>query len=276
MTLTLEQLSTDEFQGTIKSLPVAQLLNEKKAADCGMFVKFSEILKAGWKVTPTVYHTHTFSGGAEEKGLLFHKANMLIINKSPRFVETRAKNEEGRFDIIGVYDDPVIQAQYNADKSSYTLRTIYLIFLLDDAGELLHEVPIALTVKGVAAVAMGQKTEAFRTHLEKAYASAINGTYTVKNDKFHALGVFSPVFKPSHEGTKEKSWVCMATEYKAPSTEELPNFLKLSLSDYIWSIRNSTTDFCDRYFKKEAAFFSVAPEVLALKSASPDFDSTED
>lgn len=280
MSITLEELQSDEFQGEIKNLPIAILLNDKSPSDCGIFIKQSAVIKAGWKVLPTKWHEHVFGTGESENGLLFKEANLVILNTSPRFVETRAR-VDNKTKIIGTFDNPVIQAQWNADKSLYTLRTIHLVLILDKDGVPLHEVPIALTVKGVGAADFGSKYDSFKTDLEKSYAVATGAGYTVKNEKFHALGVFSPKFKPSLEGGEQKSWVAVVDSYKIPEAKAISSYLKFDLAQYIWQIRSATTNFSDKYFQEEKEFFDVVPALAPQASTlrvlpGVDFDSTEE
>jgi Family of unknown function (DUF5895) len=280
MSITLEELQGDEFQGEIKNLPIAILLNDKSPSDCGIFIKQSAVIKAGWKVLPTKWHEHIFGTGEAENGLLFKEVNLVIINTSPRFVEARAR-VENKTSIIGTLDNPVIQAQWSNDKSLYTLRTIYLVLMLDKDGQPLHEVPIALSVKGVGAADLGSKYESFKTDLEKSFAVATGAVYTVKSDKFHSLGVFTPTFAPELVGKEQKSWVATVKSYKSPEAKEIGSYLKFDLAEYIWQIRNATTNFSDKYFQEEKEFFDVVPTLAPAASTlrvlpGVDFDSTEE
>lgn len=282
MPISLADLVSPDYAGEIKSFPVCQLLNGAKSPkDTGLFIKLPSLVKADWKniPKPEELYTQTFNSGESEQGILLQKPNILIFQQSPRFIETRAKKDQ-KSKIIGVYENPRDAEVYNSDKANYTLRTLYLIFLLNDKGEKLHSVPLCLTVKGVAAAQFGVQLDSFRQSLEKAFAEAQKIPYSPKNEQFHSLGVFTPTFEPSLEGGAEKSWVCIAKTYAPATAKDIAKFLRTDLADEVWMLRDAAKTFSARYFNDEADYFAVEGNVPMLRSATSndgaDFDTTVD
>lgn len=281
MPISLQDLASPDYAGEIKSFPVCQLLNGAKSPkDTGLFIKLPSLVKADWKAIPKAeeLYTQTFNSGESEQGILLQKPNLLIFQQSPRFIETRAKDDL-KAKIVGVYENPRDADVYNNDKANYTLRTLYLIFLLNDKGEKLHRVPLCLTVKGVAAAQFGVQLEAFKASLEKAFAESQNTPYSPKNEQFHSLGVFTPTFEPSLEGGDKKSWVCIAKTFAPATAKDIAKFLRVDLADEVWMLRDAAKTFSQKYFDSEADYFAVEGNVPMLRSASndgADFDTTVD
>lgn len=189
------------------SYGTAQLINGKPPF-AGLFIDQKDLPKAGWLGMPlpsgVKEESKIWFGLEREKktGLLFNTLRFILIDQSPRFVESTADGEkafkeaqafqqQGKeynpyhlqlgtknslvaiyCDADGNYNDPVTNIPYGGselyeaikplnpeDKSLAGLRTFYLIYLVNEEGELLHTKPLCLSVKGLAAVNFGEALE---------------------------------------------------------------------------------------------------------------------
>ncbi len=176
---------------------------------------------------------------------------MHILAKSDRYVQLRETGE-----IIGNYETPEGRAKYeqmNADpKKPATLRSFYVIFLLDENNQGLHTVPLVLSLHGVAAARFGEAYNQFKVQMEIAYAKAMQTGYRSLNEKFHCLAVFNPTFKPSLEpptGDK-KSWVAIPETVAVPDENSpIGKFLALDKQAEIWALAGEAASFSKHLLK---------------------------
>ena len=286
MTLTLDLLTQDEFRGNVGKLPVCQLLNDK--AKPGLFVKLKDAKLAGW--TPSEKdgveeYTHVYNDSSSEVGYFLINPKIHILGASPRLVEVTQNGAESKtfpFDkqgtIIANYETPEGQATHHNEltKGCTTLRTHYLIQLLNAKNEFIHKLPLALSVKGAAAAEFGKAWEAFCKMSESALTQvkSPDGAYLTLNEQARALLIFNPKFKWVLVGDVKKSAVCAVESFAEPSSKneaELNKSFNLAKGNLILGTQKSFASFTDTVLKQLEEFHPIPEgvELRLLKSALP-------
>ena len=263
-----------EFEGTIKSYPLAQILNDKSSY--GLFLKQGELAKAGWYglTHNGKDYDHTYNDGKSESGILFDNPNIVVISQSPRFIELTKDCDRGkRSTIVGIHSDedghsiPQGVAFYDELKEQgvASLRTFYLIYLFNAEKEALHKVPFCLSIKGVAASSFGKALTAFENDFY-TMASSLDEDIAPLNQVSRSLFIWSPKFVPSLEpkDAPTKSWVAIVQEGQpvfspiADSNEEIETWnRKFNV------IRKANNNFANRFceqFNEETGLHAMAIE----------------
>lgn len=272
----LTQFIAAEFSGKLTTLAICQILNEKTPTSVGLFIKDKNLALIDWRGEEPNYE-HTFSSGTVEKGVLFKSPRMHILAKSDRYVQMRETGE-----IVANYETAEGRAKYeeiNSDpKKPATLRSFYIIYLVDDNNCFLHSVPLVLSVHGVAAARFGEAYNQFKVQMEIAYAKAMGTGYRSLNDRFHCLTVFHPTFKPSLEPPNgdKKSWVAI------PETVAIPNqinpvgkFISLDKQEELWTLAGEASNFSKHLLKAadtldEATTNVIAPQTVDTSAIAVD------
>lgn len=130
---------------------------------------------------------------------------------------------------------------FSADKLKFKTFTRYLIFLVGQNRNLLHQLPLQLTLNGAAGASFslsyceskqGKVTGGFIAELEKAYAQYRQQPVTAKGSLFHAHGIFCPAIAAQEKGSgANKAWVATSVDYRHPSSETLTEYLIPSSSE---------------------------------------------
>ena len=100
-------LNTEKYQGVMRELAIAQILNEKSKP--GLFIKANALDRCGWMGEESDFpnaeadYEHVFNTGDTERGWFFKSPRMLIIHgggiKDTTFIENSANKGE----IVGIY-----------------------------------------------------------------------------------------------------------------------------------------------------------------------------
>jgi len=122
-----------------------------------------------------------------------------------------------------------------ADKLKFKTFTRYLIYLVGEDKNFLHESPLQLTVNGAAGASFskayceyqqGRVTGGFLAELEKAYAGYRKQPLTPKGSLFHAHGIFSPIINCEERGIEPNIVLVASTvDYKHPTVATLIQYL---------------------------------------------------
>ncbi|NJN07522.1 MAG: hypothetical protein HC815_05845 [Richelia sp. RM1_1_1] len=223
----LVKFADSVYNKPLSKAPIAQILNGQEPEKIGLFIKENILDAIDWKgEIPT--HTHVFSSGVEERGVLLQSPRINVIQVSQRFIELRDDDEEGGIK-AGTLLNMVFESNegyefYMANKEKYVLRRFYFVFVLDENNQNLHQVPIAISLKGVASTKLGMALEEFQSSLETAFANYNCTNRSSKKEEFHRLGVFHPTFAPSHEpktepNAKKRSWVAIVESFTTPNPD---------------------------------------------------------
>lgn len=288
MTTALDIFTQDEFRGNIGKLPTCQLLNSE--ARPGLFVKEVEAKLAGWNEVAGEYekYTHQFRGADKKKepGYFFSAPKLHILGISPRLVEVTKKGAEKGLgksgSILATFDSEVGQ-KYHYDeenKGGTTLRTFYLIQIVDAKGNFIHDLPITLSVHGVAATSFGKAITGFGKLAEAAYTKLYSkaGEYLTLNDQARASLIFNPKFACELSGEVEQSPVCIVESFTEPSAKSKPELEKsFNMAKYerIKGTQKSFSTFADRVLKQFEEFhptngnLQLLGEPQGVRSALP-------
>lgn len=228
------KFSEPTYNKPISRAPICQIINNENPAKVGLFIKEGMLSLIDWKGEPPT-HVHLFGGTTEERGVLLQSPRLNIIQVSKRFIELREDDDEKRVKggtlLNMVFESNEGYEFYMANKDKYVLRRFYFVFILDENNENLHEIPIAISLKGIASTKVGMALEEFRSNLEAAFTNYSGTNKGSKTEEFHRLGVFHPTFVPSLEPKTEtnrnkRSWVAIVDEYAAPAPDgsDFPEF----------------------------------------------------
>lgn len=267
MAATLDMFTQDEFRGNIGKLPVCQLLNSE--AKPGLFVKEKDAKLASWTEVIDEYekYTHQYrdKDKTKEVGYFFSAPKLHILGISPRLVEVTKKGEElglGKSgSILASYENEVGQKFHHdeATKGGTTLRTFYLIQLVDTKGNFIHDLPLVLSVKGAAAATFGKAWDNFGKLAEAAYTKLYSsaGEYLTLNEKARAALIFNPKFVSELVGEENQSFVCVVESFEEPSSkskEELGKSFNMAKYERINGTQKSFESFADRVLKQLEEF----------------------
>ncbi len=221
----IEKFGDPAYNQPISRSPIAQIINAQDPSKVGLFIKDNALDTIGWKGNPP-NHKHLFGGEKEENGVLIQSPRLNIIQVSKRFIELRSDDNGAKAGTLlnAIFESKEGYEFYEANKDKYALRRFYFVFVLDENNENLHEIPIAISIKGVASTKFGLALEEFRSNVETAFAKFMGVKNNHKNDEFHRLCVFNPTFVPSHEPKTEKnsnkrSWVAIVDSFGVPSPD---------------------------------------------------------
>lgn len=220
------------------------------APNYGFFLKQKDLVSCGWYGLEhnAVETKIRFSSGESEPGFLFQKPRMVIIDGSPRLVEVtklgekayneaKSAHDEGRpydpmhlrlgvansfADIYCNYDESKIDSAtgqpytgadlHNACKKlNYTsLRTFYLVYLLNDEFEMLHATPVVLSIKGLAAQNFGNAVSQFGKAMLSDVSSADSSLKKLGQAKASLSGLRNFYFITHLEGAldgENNNWI---------------------------------------------------------------------
>jgi hypothetical protein len=216
-TIVLEnEFLSSEFNAETTSYPFAQVLNEKHKSESGFFVSVENLGAADWQLpSEQQFHSATWRSGEQTQGILIPNPRLLVLAHSPLFMSERATGLN-----LGAYDSEY----YRQHKQEVVLKTKYLVYFVDEQNQLLHNLPMQLTMKGAAGATFGEHLLKFRTELEKAFAVVHKKPLQRKSDRFHALGVFCIETEPQLKGNEQKNWVCTIIKHEQPTLDNWLNY----------------------------------------------------
>lgn len=232
----------------ISKMATLQVLNRQT---CGLFLKDSEMLNAGWKASAKDFekdsvkfaHTHKFGLKADsaETGILFIKPRLCIVLQSPILVED---TQNGNL-LIGELSNPTVKELWDADKAlseekeaqgaslaeskrRYTARTKSLVYVITKNGNIAHTNPLIMTCKGLSSMEFFSKdsgygrfmTEASHAHSEALGLPITNISYDAK---FYMQLIWQPTLDRGIRG-KNGNEICVVESQASPTAETLESF----------------------------------------------------
>lgn len=210
-TTACDEFLSSEYDAPLTSYPFAQIINDKYKSQCGFFISTDNLSQADFQIPDDAeYHTVVWGSGERSQGLLIDSPRLLVIRSTPLYMEERST---GLY--LGGYDAGI----YRYRRQDIVLKTKYLIFFVSEDNQLLHSIPMQLTMKGVAGATFGEHLSKFRSELEQAFAVAYGVRVARKNEKFHAHGVFHLTTAPEQRGDEYKVWVCVTTGHEQPTQD---------------------------------------------------------
>ena len=242
---------------------------------------------------------HRFSKGNIENIHAFTKPRIQIIHTSEILVvdETILGNDGKPMNIIvGDLSMPHIAKAFQIDREEaearlekgkaanrqYSARTKYLINILTKDNRPAHEIPLVLTIKGVASKDLGDMLKAFNKQMNKCYSTGLELKGSMKFDnRTQATYVFKPTLDITtfnvQKGKKTVS-ICAIKDYEKPdySTVEKAKESMFEFSipaenrDHTWEQMQSEVlaNYINKHSENEAAklngAYGIAEGVQAL------------
>lgn len=221
MTVTSNKYLTQEYNSTDFNFPYVQAVRgEVDSNHCGLFIPISQINKCGWKeVDPAMTIEYTYNNGSIETGIMLTKPRMAIaaISKLGTF-DRAATQQEQNLVIVGEW-----KREHKEDNNLGNFQ-IYLVMLLDENNQTLHDIPLKLVAKGAFQASLSENWQQFCTHMARLKAKARKAPFRPQNEIFNSLCVFCPIFKRQMVGGKTKSPACYVNGYVEPNTENWLSF----------------------------------------------------
>ena len=233
-------LNTEKYQGEMRELVNAQILNDK--SKCGLFLKDTALARIGWsgdvKDFPKAEeYVHTYNNGDKNEGIFFKTPRMVILHcgfrKDVTFIEN---SEKGGIDGVYprdsfLYDD--FEAANPGKPSPYKRRRLMLMFLVNADGVAVHKKPLILSIHGGASNLFCDAYATFIEQLESAFADRMGLKSAAGFDpKQAAAAVFTPTFGAQlYGGEKAKSWIAYPEKWVVPTAETVEEFFPKDAED---------------------------------------------
>lgn len=249
-----DEFDSTEFEQGRESLPYLQMLNHQDPNQSGFFITAENVEAVHF--TPTdewALHTTTFQNGEVVEGYRSLIARFLILHKSRLLMFDR---ESGEF--LREY------RKDRYDRATMVLKVRYLVYLVNQQKQLLHEKPLQFTTKGSFCGSFGEAVKDFQDEMSKAY-SAATGAKKPRGERFMALSVLAVQVQPTLKGEKQKSWVCSVTNHGIP----LPENWRSYFIGYYPALK-------DRILAELDAWESFGKGNLETQSPPPHFEGMSD
>jgi hypothetical protein len=233
-------LNTEKYQGEMRELVNAQILNDK--SKCGLFLKDTAMARIGWsgdvKDFPKAEeYVHTYNNGDKNEGIFFKTPRMVILHcgfrKDVTFIEN---SEKGGIDGVYprdsfLYDD--FEAANPGKPSPYKRRRLMLMFLVNADGVAVHKKPLILSIHGGASNLFCDAYATFIEQLESAFADRMGLKSAAGFDpKQAAAAIFTPTFGAQlYGGEKAKSWIAYPEKWVVPTAETVEEFFPKDAED---------------------------------------------
>jgi hypothetical protein len=233
-------LNTEKYQGEMRDLVNAQILNDK--TQCGLFLKDTALARIGWSGNVKDFpkaeeYTHTYNNGDKNEGIFFKTPRMVVLHcgfrKDVTFIENSDKGGiEGLYPRDSyLYDD--WEAAHPGKPNPYKRRRLILIFLVNAAGAAVHKKPLILSIHGGASNLFCDAYATFIEQLESAFSDRMKMKSAVGFDpKQSAAAIFTPTFGSQlYGGDKAKSWIAYPEKWVVPTGETLEDFFPKEAED---------------------------------------------
>lgn len=213
-------------------LPWCQMINPRYGQDhiqpYGLAIKLDNAHAVGFKPDDNWQQMeHEFSSGSETV-YITTTPRLVVVRRGPLSVKDRETGVK-----LGTLKDHY--DAFLADKLKFKTFTRYLIFVVGENKEFLHELPLQLTLNGAAGASFsksyceyqqGRITGGFLAELEKTYAAYRKLPLTPKGPLFHAHGIFCPIIDSEERGIEPNTVLVASTvDYKHPTVSTLTQYL---------------------------------------------------
>ena len=203
----IDEFAGDEYAPAYQPLPYLQVLNHKDPEQSGFFISSENATAVNFQPTQEwqPHEAHFLSGGSAV-GYRSLTARLVVMRRSPLLMFAR---EDRTF--LGTFD----RNHYNPDE--VMLKTRYLVYLVSQQKQLLHDAPLQFTAKGSLCGSFGEHYNQFHIQMNRAYGKP-------RGDRFFALTIFAVKLQPTLKGREQKSWVCSILEHGIPTVENWKAF----------------------------------------------------
>ena len=273
-------LNTEKYQGEMRDLVNAQILNDK--TQCGLFLKDTALARIGWTGSVKDFpkaeeYTHTYNNGDKNEGIFFKTPRMVVIHcgfrKDVTFIEN---SDKGGIDGLYprdsyLYDD--WEASNPGKPNPYKRRRLVLIFLVNADGVAVHKKPLILSIHGGASNLFCDAYATFIEQLESAFADRMKLKSAVGFDpKQSAAALFTPTFGSQlYGGDKAKSWIAYPEKWVVPTADTIESFFPKNEEDIdfiesVWETCPPTV--------YAASFFAQCAKEIGFHAIRPGLDFT--
>ncbi len=235
MTNTLDLLSQFEDEITTSNrLPYLQIQNppnmslaqiEKFGAPFGWFIPVEQAELAEFQATEDYQPTRITFGEdtaqpREVDGFLTTKVRLCILHRSNIEVQERATNGWKYLGLAYKLGERTKHGDLAfSDRDNYRLRTRYLILLLDENNQPLHQIPFKIGMNAGVGTAFSQEVRSFRREIEEVFFKSINKPVKALTDRAHALTVLNLKFDV-HKSEGKSPFICPSVRF-APAVENI-------------------------------------------------------
>lgn len=220
---------------------------------------------------------YVFSTGEIQNLYISKNPRLVIVRRGPLSLKNRETGEK-----LGTFKDNY--DAFVADKLKFKTYTRHLIFLVGEDKNLLHKLPLQLTVNGASGASFSKSYSDFNkqnreltgfvSELEKAYANYRNQPVAAKGGLFHAHGIFCPLIEQEERGKAENTVLVAATvDYGHPTADTLTQYLIASDSEDSALITQVFEEY--KEFGKEQIKVEI-PKLVTAGAASADTYPEED
>lgn len=271
--------NTEEFVSGYQPLVTIQPLNKSKKR--GWFIRSSDLDNCRWTAKETDFEKGSVifdyeqmfgmpPNTSKELGINFQAPRVQVLLRSPLMVEEQI----GQRQTIGTFEDEEVKALFDADKTAaelassknemykrkYSVRTKYLIYILDKNNKRAHEIPIVLTLKGLNGTDVSEKIRMYEKEMSKCYSKAINSEVPLAmNEKFYATTVFCPTLSSDMRGSNNVE-ICAVESFDIPDYSDsdvaLESLNKFSIPDEdresTWKFQKMYNDYINQHSKQDA------------------------
>ena len=180
-------------------------------------------------------------------------------------------------------------------RDNYRLRTRYLILLLDENNQPLHQIPFKIGMNAGVGTAFSQEVRSFRREIEEVFFKSMNRPVKALTDRAHALTVLNLQFGV-HKSEGKSPFICPVSRF-APAVENIGSETVVARRDrkvtlvnqpiesllisktsetgkFILSLWSEHEDFATKY-QNDVTDAPQAEEQEAELTASESFDSTD-
>lgn len=213
-------------------IPWCQMINPRYGTDGmqphGLAIKLDNAHAVGFQADENWQQVeHEFTSGVESV-FISTTPHIVIVRRGPLSVKDRESGLK-----LGTLKENY--DAFLADKLKFKTFTRYLIFLVGENKNFLHESPLQLTLNGAAGASFsksycdyqqGKLVGGFAAELEKAYAAYRKQPVTSKGPLFHAHGIFCPIIECEKRGIEPNTVMVASTvDYKRPTVATLTQYL---------------------------------------------------
>ncbi|MBW4602552.1 MAG: hypothetical protein KME29_24040 [Calothrix sp. FI2-JRJ7] len=213
-------------------IPWCQMINPRYGTDgmqaYGLAVKLDNAQAVGFEPDSNWQQIeHEFTSGVETV-YLTTTPKIVIVRRGPLSVKDRETGNK-----LGTLRDNY--DAFLADKLKFKTFIRYLVFLVGENKQFLHEKPLQLTLHGAAGASFsktyceyqqGRPSGGFVVELERSYAAFRKLPFTPKGPLFHAHGIFCPIIDCEERGIQPNTVLVSSTiDYKHPTVSNLTQFL---------------------------------------------------
>lgn len=204
------QTAPEDFRDSLYGVyqrPNAKLLvlHDQEINQSGFFLTKKDALRVGFQESADWTEHETNFSGQNTSGYRSNKGRFIILRRTPRMMFRKYENKEWEF--IGRWNHRTY------DPALMTIKTRYLLYIVNQQHQLLHQHPLCFTTTGSLSGSFGDHYTQFRAEMCRSFGMT-------RGERFFALSVLSMKLEPRLRGKKRKSWVSSVVDHQVPQPWE--------------------------------------------------------